>query len=98
MTDLIGQTIGNYQIEALLGKGGMGQVFRARHLRLNRSTAIKVIHAPLSSDATFRARFEDEASTAARLTHPNIITLYGYQSISADATNMPATCATSTKI
>ncbi len=65
-----GSQIGPYKIEALLGQGGMGQVFRALDTRLGRSVAIKV------GQARFSDRFEREARAIAALSHPNICTLY----------------------
>ncbi|HEX3724500.1 MAG TPA: protein kinase [Nitrolancea sp.] len=76
--ELIGQIIGNYQIEALLGTGGMGQVFRARHLQLHRAAAFKVLHPQYASDPTFQARFVQEARTIASMIHPNIIEIYDF--------------------
>ncbi len=78
MTDFIGQTIGQYRIEAPVGTGGMGQVFRGVHKLLDRPAAIKVMHAHLASDAQFRARFLQEAKTAAALRHPNIVEIYEF--------------------
>ncbi|HVB63848.1 MAG TPA: protein kinase, partial [Nitrolancea sp.] len=78
MMELIGQIIGNYQIEALLGTGGMGQVFRARHLQLHRAAAFKVLHPQYASDPTFQARFVQEARTVASMIHPNIIEIYDF--------------------
>jgi len=77
-SNLVGQTIGNYRIEALLGTGGMGQVYRANHALLNRQAAIKVMHANLASDATFQARFIQEAKSVAALNHPNIVQIYDF--------------------
>src|SRR6266567_841683 len=82
--DLIGKTLGNCQIEALLGQGGFGAVYRARQNHLNRIVAIKVILAPPASDdyqkqRTLQLRFEREAQAVARLDHPHILTLYEYQ-------------------
>ncbi len=77
-SNLVGQTIGNYRIEALLGTGGMGQVYRANHALLNRPAAIKVMHANLASDATFQARFIQEAKSVAALNHPNIVQIYDF--------------------
>ena len=57
MTDFVGQTIGNYKIEALLGTGGMGQVFRARHIHLDRPAALKLLPGNLAVDSMFQARF-----------------------------------------
>lgn len=82
--DLLGKTLGNCQIEALLGQGGFGAVYRARQTHLNRIVAIKVILAPATSadyqkQRTLELRFEREAQAIARLDHPHILTLYEYQ-------------------
>ena len=77
-SNLIGQTFGNYRIESLLGTGGMGQVYRATHALLNRSAAIKVMHANLASDSNFQARFIQEAKAAGALSHPNIVQIYDF--------------------
>lgn len=71
-----GSIIGGYTIEDILGSGGMGSVYRARHPVLPRSDALKVLSAELSRDEHFRARFEREAELAATLDHPNIVTVY----------------------
>src|SRR5690348_1838169 len=78
MAQLIGQTLGNYRIEEQLGSGGMGEVYRAVHLRLKRTAAVKVMHASLASDETFQARFLREAQAAAALSHPNIVEVYDF--------------------
>src|SRR2546423_12313420 len=65
-----GSRLGPYHIEAPLGAGGMGQVFRARDTRLNRPVAIKISH------EQFSARFEREAQAISALNHPHICTLY----------------------
>ncbi len=78
MTDFIGQTIGQYRIEAPLGSGGMGQVYRGVHKLLNRPAAIKVIQAHLAADPDFRSRFLREAQSAAALKHPNIVEIYDF--------------------
>lgn len=71
-----GTVVAGYTIEAVIGAGGMGTVYRARHPTLPRSDALKVLSAELSQDAHFRARFEREAELAATLDHPNIVAVY----------------------
>jgi serine/threonine protein kinase/TolB-like protein len=71
-----GTKLGPYALETLLGAGGMGEVYRARDTRLERTVAVKVIPRSLSSDAVRRQRFEREARAIALLQHPNICTLY----------------------
>jgi len=68
--------VGPYQLEALLGEGGMGQVFRARDTRLGRLVALKLIRGEHSQREDFRIRFQREARATAALNHPNICTLY----------------------
>jgi serine/threonine protein kinase len=76
---LLGKTLdGTYRIEQLLGKGGMGSVYRARDINLNRDVAIKVMHAYFTDDATFRARFLQEARAVANLDHPGIVKVYAF--------------------
>lgn len=72
----VGSVVDGYTIEAVLGSGGMGTVYRARHPSLPRSDAFKVLSAELSRDDMFRARFQREADLAASLDHPNIVTIY----------------------
>src|SRR5262245_13406688 len=71
-----GQGIGAYKILALLGRGGMGVVYRARDERLRREVAIKVLPASLAHDAERLRRFEQEAHATSALNHPNILTIY----------------------
>ena len=71
-----GMRLGPYEIEALLGSGGMGEVYRARDTRLARTVAIKVLPAAFAADPDRRARFEREAKAIAGLTHPHICALY----------------------
>lgn len=73
MMDMTGQIIGNYRIEQSLGIGGMGQVYRATHVHLNRPAAIKILHSQYNADPSFQARFLQEARAASELIHPNII-------------------------
>jgi hypothetical protein len=78
MNEFIGKTVGQYRIEALLGTGGMGQVFRGVHRLLDRPAAIKVMQAGFAARSDFRARFLQEAKAAAGLHHPNIVEVYDY--------------------
>ena len=75
-----GDQLGPYQIEALLGAGGMGQVFRARDTRLHRTVAIKVLPPERIADPERKRRFLQEARAASALNHPNIVTLYDISS------------------
>ena len=72
----IGTVIAGYRIEGVLGSGGMGTVYLARHPTLPRSDALKILSAELSVDEQFRARFTREADLAATLSHPNIVTVF----------------------
>ncbi len=72
-----GDEIFGYRIEAIVGRGGMGLVYRARQRRPDRTVAIKVIAPELAADPGFRARFELESATAAEIEHPNVIPVYG---------------------
>jgi serine/threonine protein kinase/Tol biopolymer transport system component len=71
-----GTRLGDYEIQSLLGAGGMGEVYRARDLRLRRDVAIKVLPASFASDPERLRRFEQEATAAAALNHPNILAVY----------------------
>jgi eukaryotic-like serine/threonine-protein kinase len=71
-----GTRLGPYEITSPIGAGGMGEVYRARDTRLDRTVAIKVLPASTASDADCRARFEREAKTIAGLNHPHICTLH----------------------
>ena len=77
--DLVGRRIGGYQIEARIGAGGMGEVYRARDTKLGRDVAIKVLPPHLMADADRRARFEREARLLATLNHSNIAQIYGLE-------------------
>ena len=73
---LLGRQLGTYQILGVLGAGGMGEVYKARDTRLNRTVAIKVLPRLLSERADLRQRFDREARAIASLNHPNICALY----------------------
>ena len=72
----VGDTLGGYTLESLLGRGGMGSVYLATHDRLERKAALKVISPELAHDDEFRARFLREAQLAASLDHPNVIPIF----------------------
>ena len=77
MSDLTGLTIGDYQVEGLLGNGGMGQVFRARDRRSNKLVALKVLFPNLAANKKVRERFlQREAEIGKALRHPNIVEVY----------------------
>ena len=71
-----GTKFGPYEIQSLLGAGGMGEVYRARDIRLQRTVAIKILPAHLSSDPDLHARFEQEAKSISALQHPNICVVH----------------------
>jgi serine/threonine protein kinase len=71
-----GRRLGPYEVISAIGAGGMGEVYKARDTRLDRSVAIKVLPAHLSADPDFRARFDREARVISTLSHPNICTLH----------------------
>ncbi len=72
----IGSTLGGYRVDALIARGGMGVVYRATHLALDRQVALKVIAHHLADDESFRERFLRESRLAARLDHPNVVPVY----------------------
>ena len=71
-----GTRLGSFTIEAAIGAGGMGEVYKARDMRLDRTVAIKVLPPQLSGDPEFRERFAREAKSISQLSHPNICTLH----------------------
>ena len=76
MTLTGGTRLGPYEILASLGAGGMGEVYRAKDTRLDRTVAIKVLLSHLSDNADMRQRFEREARAVSSLNHPHICTLH----------------------
>src|SRR6202171_5837311 len=76
-----GDRLGAYEIQALLGAGGMGEVYRGRDTRLSREVAIKVLPGELLGDDDRLKRFEKEARAASSLNHPNIVTIYEVERI-----------------
>jgi len=74
--DLTGATLGDFQVERLLGRGGMGEVYLARQVSLNRPVALKVLLPDLLSKPIALSRFEAEATAVAKLNHPNIVHIY----------------------
>jgi tRNA A-37 threonylcarbamoyl transferase component Bud32/Tol biopolymer transport system component len=78
MTLAAGTQLGNYEIVALLGQGGMGEVYKARDPKLGRLVAIKVLPASLAQDRDLLARFEREARAVATLSHPNVLGIFDF--------------------
>ena len=82
MSDLVGRQIDNYRIDASLGEGGMGAVFRAFDLNLARPVALKVMDVRYAGDRQFLTRFQREARAIARLKNPGLVAIYdqgGYE-------------------
>jgi len=77
--DLTGRRIGAYEVQELIGAGGMGEVYRARDTALGRDVALKTLPRALATDPDRVARLRQEARTLASLSHPHIATLYGYE-------------------
>src|ERR1700691_364300 len=67
---------GRYELEGVVGRGGMAEVYRARDIRLDRIVAVKTLRDDLARDQTFQARFRREAQSAAGLNHPAIVAVY----------------------
>jgi serine/threonine protein kinase len=74
--ELVGQSIGHYQVIALLGSGGMGDVYLARDTRLGRKVALKLLPDYLTNDESRIRRFKQEARATSALNHPNVLTIY----------------------
>ncbi len=75
----VGSRIAHYDVTALIGEGGMGQVYRARDTKLDRDVALKVLPQAFTDDPDRLARFEREAKVLASLNHPNIGSIYGLE-------------------
>ena len=80
MSLLPGARLGTYEIVALIGAGGMGEVYRARDGKLARDVALKILPTVFARDAERLARFSREANLLATLNHPNIAAIYGFES------------------
>jgi serine/threonine protein kinase len=76
---MIGKTLGNFEITSLIGKGGMGEVYQAKDLKLGRDVAIKVLPEEFAKDIERVARFQREAKLLASLNHPNIAAIHGLE-------------------
>src|SRR5262249_4116097 len=74
-----GTRLGPYEISAVIGAGGMGEVYRARDVKLNRNVALKVLPEAFGSDPSRMARFQREAEVLASLNHANIAHIYGVE-------------------
>lgn len=75
----------NFEVLELIGKGGMGSVYKVRDLSLDKIVAIKVLQAEFTEDKAALKRFEQEAEAAANLSHPNLISIYGHGSTASGA-------------
>ena len=76
---MIGKSIAHYRVTEMLGKGGMGEVYRATDTKLNRDVALKVLPEVFARDADRMARFKREAHVLASLNHPNVASIYGLE-------------------
>ena len=76
MTLAAGTKLGPYEIQSLIGAGGMGEVYRARDTRLQRDVAIKILPSSFATDPDRLRRFEQEARAVAALNHPNLLTVF----------------------
>ena len=80
---------GRYELEGVVGRGGMAEVYRARDIRLDRIVAVKTLREDLARDQTFQARFRREAQSAASLNHPSIVAVYDTGEDTADPAHVP---------
>ena len=75
----IGERLGHYNVTALIGEGGMGQVYQATDTKLHRQVALKILPEAFASDPDRLARFQREAQVLASLNHPNIAAIHGLE-------------------
>ena len=75
----VGSRLGHYQVTALIGEGGMGQVYQATDTQLHRQVALKILPEAFATDPDRLARFQREAQVLASLNHPNIAAIYGIE-------------------
>jgi len=76
LAGMVGQSVGGYRLDEVVGKGGMGVVYRARQTALDREVCIKFLSPDLGHREEFRRQFEREAKTLAKLSHPNVLTVH----------------------
>ena len=79
MSLTVGSRLGHYDVTALIGEGGMGQVYQATDTKLNRQVALKILPEAFATDPDRLARFQREAQVLASLNHPNIAAIYGLE-------------------
>lgn len=80
---LAGTKLDNYEVESLLGRGGMSVVYKARQVNLDRPVALKILPPNLSSDSSFVKRFQREAQAIAQLDHSNIVQIIDISKVKA---------------
>src|ERR1700726_4657727 len=80
---------GRYELDGVVGRGGMAEVYRARDIRLDRIVAVKTLREDLARDQTFQARFRREAQSAASLNHPSIVAVYDTGEDDTDGSHIP---------
>jgi serine/threonine-protein kinase len=78
MSEWVGRTVSKVEIQKLLGRGGMAEVYLGRHTTLNRPVAVKILHAHLSEDSMLLGRFRSEAQAVASMRHPNIVQVFDF--------------------
>ncbi len=93
MTIGTGTRLGRYEIRAKIGEGGMGEVYRARDTQLGRDVAVKVLPSTYSVDEHRLSRFEQEASAASALNHPNILIVHDIRLGRYEIRSTPITAA-----